>query len=518
MGAVVNGNRRPIMRARLPPPPRMGPPPPGMRPLPPFRGVPPPLHPLLPSNMIRGPRPRGPPPLRMRSPILPLGIRPIPGIRPHMHPMMSPPMPPPMICPPRGFRPPLMRNKLRRVEGKIIKRKRHNFNEIDLNKPWISEQFKVEFSKKEQLLKVAKGTQQASDWTAYREQRDKCYKLHSMAKSEYIGQHPDEAVTMMEDNSYNESEEEIDDTECSICDRQFQYTWQYQKHISEHKVCGIDNCTFTAHEKIVEKHIEMQHCTGLYDRMKNIDIDKWISDRKKKYPTAHNVEKRYQEQEEMLKRGERLKRNPHRFDQRNKSRVTLRRKVETKKMIKKRKVIVNTVSLIQEKLEWNEDLQPFKGTNQLYNEEVTEQNSEVFNDEEWNENQVTSPRIIPLNNALGNLMSAYNSSSEDEAPVEEKISRVCESVPIQNESKNEVTIEIKEKRKRKRIVKKNFNNKKTKISEPFVKSKRINVRPIYKRRQITLLERLLANEIVHERNLLLQCVRYVVTNEFFDKV
>jgi len=202
---ALNGNRppslllMPSMRPRMLPPGRMpppgmrpmGPPAPGMRPPPPFRGGPmrPPLH------MMRGPGPRGPPPPGMRPP--PPGMRlPPPGMRPPP-PHMRPPMPPPHLMGPRGFRPgprPLMPpDKLRRVhQGKIIKKKRQMFNDIDLSKPWVSEQVKAEFTKKEELLKAAKSSQQQTDWATYRDQRDKCNKIYAAAKMEYIGQHPEE--------------------------------------------------------------------------------------------------------------------------------------------------------------------------------------------------------------------------------------------------------------------------------------------------------------------------------------
>lgn len=102
-----------------------------------------------------------------------------------------------------------------------------------------------------------------------------------------------------------------------MCDRHFSTVFQYQKHLKEHRTCGIDGCTFTAHGKIVDKHVEMQHITGLYDKIRNIstpeDIAKWIEDRKRKYPTKDNVEKRTQQQKEMIKRGERLQENNRRF-------------------------------------------------------------------------------------------------------------------------------------------------------------------------------------------------------------
>lgn len=106
-------------------------------------------------------------------------------------------------------------------------------------------------------------------------------------------------------------------TSCDVCNRDFSTDFQYQKHLKEHRVCGIDGCTFTAHGKIVDNHIEMQHTTGLYDKIRNIstpeDIARWIEERKRKHPSKKNVEKSLQQQEEMIKRGERLQKNNKRF-------------------------------------------------------------------------------------------------------------------------------------------------------------------------------------------------------------
>lgn len=105
---------------------------------------------------------------------------------------------------------------------------------------------------------------------------------------------------------------------CDTCDKEFYSNQQYQTHMSQHRVCGLDGCTFTAHEKIVEKHVMMQHSSGLYDKIRNIstpeDVAKWIEQRKKRYPSKENVELRYKRQEEMVKRGELLGHNKKRFD------------------------------------------------------------------------------------------------------------------------------------------------------------------------------------------------------------
>lgn len=87
------------------------------------------------------------------------------------------------------------------------------------------------------------------------------------------------------DENYVSSENEEGSSYCEVCDREFETAELLDRHTESHKTCGIDGCTFSAHPKLVEKHISMQHCTGLYHRMKNLatpeDIKKWIAERKK---------------------------------------------------------------------------------------------------------------------------------------------------------------------------------------------------------------------------------------------
>lgn len=54
----------------------------------------------------------------------------------------------------------------------------------------------------------------------------------------------------------------------------------------------------------------MQHATGLYKRIGKLDnpeeIKKWRDERKKKYPTKENIEKKQAEIKEKIKRGEKM--------------------------------------------------------------------------------------------------------------------------------------------------------------------------------------------------------------------
>lgn len=74
--------------------------------------------------------------------------------------------------------------------------------------------------------------------------------------------------------------------------------------------CNIDGCQFIAHPKVITKHIQMQHSTGLYKKIANLnnpeDIQKWREERKKKYPTKSNIEKKAAENKEKIERGEKM--------------------------------------------------------------------------------------------------------------------------------------------------------------------------------------------------------------------
>lgn len=121
----------------------------------------------------------------------------------------------------------------------------------------------------------------------------------------------------IDQNNCIDTARQSSDNFCDACERGFANAGQLKHHMQQHRVCGIDGCKFVAHEKIVEKHINMQHITGLYYRIAQTntpeDIAKWIEERKKKYPTKENIEKRQKQQEEMMKRGERIQMPKDRF-------------------------------------------------------------------------------------------------------------------------------------------------------------------------------------------------------------
>lgn len=231
----------------------------------------------------------------------------------------------------------------------------------------------------------------------------------------------------------------------------------------------------------------------------------------------------------------------------NTSRSVIKQKANKKKEEEKQ------VSLINEKVDWNGSMFPFRGTSELYEQDDNNSNSncayEIDDDDGWmaNSNGAVS-NAIKLNNSLGSLISAYNSSddsdseslvdvkklkdnmptilSDDEAPVEEKIIKQPIAVEDLNQKLTKpdiaTTMRSKGKRKRsrkqpsmsnKRLKGKKVNNHSKRIKSPNALSSLAGNR--YKKRNVTLLEKLLSSEIQHERNVLLQCVKYVVQNNYF---
>ena len=130
--------------------------------------------------------------------------------------------------------------------------------------------------------------------------------------------------TYLDEGEYQAEEngENVEVWSCDTCDKEFTCSYEYEKHMSYHKTCGIDGCTFTAHEKLIEKHVQMQHASGLYQKICNVstpeDIQKWIEERKRRFATKKNVESKIKEREEMAKRGVRIQNNENKFGKDNK--------------------------------------------------------------------------------------------------------------------------------------------------------------------------------------------------------
>ncbi|KAK0148389.1 Nuclear fragile X mental retardation-interacting protein 1 [Merluccius polli] len=81
---------------------------------------------------------------------------------------------------------------------------------------------------------------------------------------------------------------------CDTCDRGFKTQEHHSEHMSQHIKCSFPDCNFTAHEKIVSLHWRNSHAPG----SKRIKLDtpeeiaKWREERRRNYPTQDNIEKK----------------------------------------------------------------------------------------------------------------------------------------------------------------------------------------------------------------------------------
>lgn len=144
-----------------------------------------------------------------------------------------------------------------------------------------------------------------------------------------------------------------------------------------------------------------------------------------------------------------------------------------------------------------------------------------ISDEEWGVADKVNTVCQPLiNNSLGLLASAYDSE-------EETMKVECQHVNnIENFSDNgedsppeEVKTVLSKKEDMEENDETHYKERKRKIKRDFTKNKKLNSsisESDYHCRSLTLLEKLLRKEIRHERNVILQCVNYVVKNNFFD--
>ncbi|XP_032671754.1 DNA-binding protein K10-like isoform X2 [Odontomachus brunneus] len=225
-------NRGPLVGNRLPPG--------GMRPLPPPRfggrlaphGMPPRM-PLPLPNPVFGPmrqrlplppraagvsRPNGLLPLfpgpRARGmalgavpPMIPRGVGPIRNsIRHWYRRIPPPPPPPPQMMPP-------MRPRFAAGNGNIKVKTMNNtkkinkLEELELKKPWMTDEIRIEIQKKNKLYAKAKKNRNAAEWDEFKDLRNKVTRMIRDAKNEYLAKHPEQAYLYPDDEeSYDQSD------------------------------------------------------------------------------------------------------------------------------------------------------------------------------------------------------------------------------------------------------------------------------------------------------------------------
>lgn len=306
---------------------------------------------------------------------------------------------------------------------------------------------------------------------------------------------------------------------CERCNRSFKSQDLLSAHVSEHVTCGIDGCTFTAHPKIIQNHIQMQHETGLAAQIMRLntpeEIEKWREERKRKFPTAANMARRQEELEEKKLRGEVLSVSNDRFNRkrsnargrgrgrgRGGSRGDTRkpRSVEHPSGTTKPPVAPATAKPVPVPKSLTA---PSVKTNGALEKKVLS-DGEVDSEEETEASNDSLRDQGKSANALASLMGAYasDSDSETEETPAKKPALMDEAV----DEPKVAAVEDKEAPAPDR-------GRRPKKSKPprAAPGPKTTMRPI----RLTLLQKLLEDEIVHERNVILQCVHYIYERDFF---
>ncbi|KAL9965591.1 hypothetical protein ACROYT_G029412 [Oculina patagonica] len=335
------------------------------------------------------------------------------------------------------------------------------------------------------------------------------------------------------------------DYSCDACQRDFNSKETLNAHLTSHVQCNYEGCTFKAGKKVLKLHWIQTHETG---RMRiKLDtpeeIAKWKEERKRKYPTLANVERKMAEDAKRkesghvlktknfrYRRGQRGGRMFHRgghnhFSDRGHTRKSAEGSGDMGTATTEQSEDENKERTAQDptRLENGEDPLSFvldgccdekDGTGSGIKERLSTQKVLSSMTSEAGPSNVMSGT-----SALGSLCSAYASESEDDKePTEVNNNKHTDCSPSEKDIKRSTsepqyvksTLDVRHKVNKEEHSRTSRPRKGSRKNASKANSKSMGIR------KSTLLEKLLAPEIRHERNVILQCLRHVVKRNFFD--
>lgn len=284
--------------------------------------------------------------------------------------------------------------------------------------------------------------------------------------------------------------------DCKVCVMKFPSQNDLFSHRRLHEQCPFDGCKFNALENVVSAHFQRAHTTQpkVQDLSTPEDIEKWRQERRKRYPTVANVLLRQQIKIDKNERGENIQkaknkrfgdarqRNSNPRD--NKRHKNHHQNDRNHKFIKKEVVKEMKVEEEEEKVRQMPKFQGIGKPSQPAGAlSLLGQYSSDSDDEE------VTPKVETKPICISNI-------DDNEEPIEESIKHVDEH-PV-------VAISPPKPRHTPNLKRKPINQGSL---LDYSKLRRTSANP--------LLEKLLQSDIEHERNVILQCCRFIVKSNFF---
>ncbi|XP_042902935.1 uncharacterized protein [Parasteatoda tepidariorum] len=428
-----------------------------------------------------------------------------------------------------------------------------SINASEYKMGWMTEDIQKALHKRNMLFKQARATNDPAVWDEYNKLKYEINEEIRQAKLDNKNQtHKPKrnAPKVWQDKGkklpFN----------CDTCDRGFCSNDELESHMALHIKCHYQGCIFEAHPKIVSLHQRMQHDTGYADVINKLqndeEIKKWREERKRRFPTAENILKKKAEQAEKEARGEVIEEKDHgrfrkrRFEDRNKDNSFNRRDRSNRKRRPRNPFQrAPEIDLAQDSGSDGEGgcptkLPKFRGMKNVYEHLSIDDGIEIGGLADAGLEKADDAAI---NHTLEVSLDQVNSSTDqqdmkeldddDEAPLEIPIQKVSLNDYSDSGDENDNKLLAKENHQellheaedssstRPNMDEKSNHNNKSSLS---VKDNKGNKRernekrcrpPVPPRPRNSLLKMLLSDEIRHERNVIMQCIRHVVRNNFF---
>lgn len=299
---------------------------------------------------------------------------------------------------------------------------------------------------------------------------------------------------------------------CDSCEQGFADHAELANHYSEHVPCPRDGCDFAASPTLVSLHEKLQHDNPLIRRCANVavtieDVEEWRRQRRLRYPTLRNIEAKKAAEAEQQMRREVLKEDSKR--RRFKKRRHGRRNASASNRAPQQQPPPPPLPpppppAIEASPREASPVKPSPNEP----DQITDSESDV----EQKASAPAPPSPPAVSSALASLMACYNSDSDDETPVE--IPQAVPSAVVTDQaSPNEVATPATP------IETTPVNSTQPPPPTRTTDKAPPRQKPTYRPppRRLTLLQKLLASEVRHERNVILQCAHHVVENDFFGE-